>query len=175
MPVLAGLLGTAAAPTMAGKVLGTVGSAVLGNYLQKRSNKKLAQYSFNKNVEMWKMQNQYNAPKQQMLRLQEAGLNPNLMYGKGTVGNATTMPQYQSLPTSGEMFGHAVTGLSGIVQMEKTKSEIDLNKQKYMFEETFGFELRGLTLQQGIENLNSTQLQNAGQKIKNEIESIQRS
>ena len=88
MPVLAGLLGTAAAPTMAGKVLGTVGGALLGNKLAQRSNKKLAQHSFNKNVEMWKMQNAYNAPKQQMSRLKEAGLNPNLMYGKGTVGNA---------------------------------------------------------------------------------------
>lgn len=124
MPVLAGLLGTAAAPTIAGKIAGTVGGALLGNKLAQRSNKKLAQYSFNKNVEMWKMQNAYNAPKQQMSRLKEAGLNPNLMYGKGTVGNAQTMPQYQTLPSSGEVFGQSVAGLQGIVEVGKKKQEL---------------------------------------------------
>ena len=62
-----------------------------GVLLQNRSNKKLAQHTFNKNVEMWKMQNKYNEPKNQMARLKSAGLNPNLMYGKGTPGNAQTM------------------------------------------------------------------------------------
>jgi hypothetical protein len=61
-------------------------------------NKELAQYTYDKNVEMWKMQNQYNAPGAQMQRLQEAGLNPHLMYGKGTVGNAQAMPQMQQTP-----------------------------------------------------------------------------
>jgi hypothetical protein len=59
-----------------------------------RYNVKMADYTFNKNLEMWKLQNQYNSPQAQMQRLQEAGLNPHLMYGKGTVGNAQTMPQY---------------------------------------------------------------------------------
>ena len=31
----------------------------------------------------WDMQNQYNSPAAQMQRLREAGLNPNLVYGKG--------------------------------------------------------------------------------------------
>ena len=31
----------------------------------------------------WKLQNQYNHPRQQMQRLKEAGLNPNLIYGNG--------------------------------------------------------------------------------------------
>jgi hypothetical protein len=37
----------------------------------------------------WNRQNAYNHPKQQMQRLQEAGLNPNLVYG----GGATTTAQ----------------------------------------------------------------------------------
>jgi hypothetical protein len=40
------------------------------------------------NVDFWNMQNAYNTPLEQMRRLKEAGLNPNLMYGKGTTGNA---------------------------------------------------------------------------------------
>lgn len=31
----------------------------------------------------WTMQNEYNSPASQMARLREAGLNPNLVYGKG--------------------------------------------------------------------------------------------
>lgn len=39
----------------------------------------------------WNTQNKYNHPKEQMKRLQEAGLNPNLIYGSnagGAAGNA---------------------------------------------------------------------------------------
>lgn len=37
------------------------------------------------NMEMWKIQTGYNAPTEQMARLQSAGLNPNLAYGSGNV------------------------------------------------------------------------------------------
>lgn len=37
----------------------------------------------------WDMQNKYNSPQQQMQRLKEAGLNPNMVYGKGTIDNQT--------------------------------------------------------------------------------------
>lgn len=54
--------------------------------------------------EMWNKQNLYNLPKNQMARLQAAGLNPNLVYGSGTstlagaVGNpATPIPSQNSL------------------------------------------------------------------------------
>ena len=35
------------------------------------------------NIELWNMQNEYNAPVNQMRLLKEAGLNPNLVYGSG--------------------------------------------------------------------------------------------
>jgi hypothetical protein len=128
MPVLAGILGTAAAPTIAGKVLGTVGGALFANKLAQNSNKKLAQHSFNKNVEIWKMQNEYNSPKQQMARYNEAGLNPNLMYDKGTSGNSQTIPQYQALATSGEVFGQSVAGLQGLIGIQQKKEDLALAK-----------------------------------------------
>lgn len=37
------------------------------------------------NMEMWKLQTAYNSPKEQIARLQAAGLNPNLAYGSGNV------------------------------------------------------------------------------------------
>lgn len=41
----------------------------------------------------WHMQNAYNDPSSQMQRMRDAGLNPNLMYGQGTVGNASGDPR----------------------------------------------------------------------------------
>lgn len=59
-------------------------------------------------IEFWNMQNAYNAPKAQMQRLKEAGLNPNLIYGgssggaSGTAG-AIMSPEYgQVLQTKRE-------------------------------------------------------------------------
>lgn len=36
------------------------------------------------NLEAWNLQNQYNTPQMQMERLQQAGLNPRLIYGEGS-------------------------------------------------------------------------------------------
>lgn len=43
------------------------------------------------NMDLWNKQNEYNDPNAQMQRLKDAGLNPNLMYGQGTTGNAATI------------------------------------------------------------------------------------
>lgn len=56
------------------------------------------EYEFDRNVEMWNMQNEYNSPAAQMERLKAAGLNPNLMYSMGNAGNAGSSVQY-SAPT----------------------------------------------------------------------------
>lgn len=50
-------------------------------------------------VKMWQMQNEYNSPSAQMQRYSDAGLNPNLAYGSGTPGNATSAPQVATPPT----------------------------------------------------------------------------
>lgn len=39
----------------------------------------------------WNMQNEYNTPAAQMSRMKEAGLNPALMYGQATTGNAAVI------------------------------------------------------------------------------------
>lgn len=56
--------------------------------------RKMADHTFNQDVEMWKKQNRYNHPAEQMKRFESAGLNPMLMVDKGTPGNAQSMPQY---------------------------------------------------------------------------------
>lgn len=44
------------------------------------------------NLAFWNLQNEYNSPQSQMKRYQEAGLNPNLIYGQGNSGNAGSIP-----------------------------------------------------------------------------------
>lgn len=62
------------------------------------ANKQMAEKAYERDVEMWNRQNEYNNPASQMSRLKEAGLNPNLVYGSGqTVGNtASQLPRYQA-------------------------------------------------------------------------------
>lgn len=63
-----------------------------------RHNMKLAKWSHQKDVEMWNAANEYNNPKNQMARLEAAGLNPNLVYGSGAVGNTSTQTPTYNMP-----------------------------------------------------------------------------
>jgi len=68
---------------------------LLTSLWQNEANKAEAKRAYERDVDMWNRMNQYNAPKMQMKRYQEAGLNPNMIYGQGTPGNATQLPKYQ--------------------------------------------------------------------------------
>lgn len=59
------------------------------------ANKSEAELAYQRSIEEWNRQNLYNSPEQQMLRYSEAGLNPNLIYGQGNSGNASSPPSYQ--------------------------------------------------------------------------------
>lgn len=65
----------------------TAGAALLGSAMNTAG----SAYSANKvnstNERLWHLENEYNKPINQMARLREAGLNPNLVYGSG----ATTL------------------------------------------------------------------------------------
>lgn len=82
--------------------IGNIGGALIqgafglgGSALQFKQNKELAAIQNQYNIDMWNRQNEYNSPQAQMQRLQEAGLNPNLIYGNGSAstGNASSAPQ----------------------------------------------------------------------------------
>jgi len=81
--------GGGAIATGAAGLLGSIGS---GRKAYHRS-KKLMDKQFSMDKEMYDYQNAYNTPAQQMARLKAAGLNPALMYGQGTTGNASNQPQ----------------------------------------------------------------------------------
>lgn len=53
----------------------------------------------------WERTNQYNSPVEQMNRLRQAGLNPNLIYGKGAE-NTAAMVRSSSAPTANSVAPH---------------------------------------------------------------------
>lgn len=64
---------------------------------QKKMNLELADYTYDRNLEMWNMQNAYNDPSAQRQRMEDAGYNPNMIAGggSGAAGNAGSLPSYQ--------------------------------------------------------------------------------
>lgn len=63
-----------------------------GNILANRYAKKQLERQNAFNREMWELDNEYNSPENQMARLKAAGLNPNLVYGNGSVANTSKGP-----------------------------------------------------------------------------------
>lgn len=87
-------------------LLGGLASSVVGNVLSRESSKDMANYQYQLNQQGIDTANRYNLPINQMSRLREAGLqlNPNLVYGNGTVagltssGEASTSQGLKSIP-----------------------------------------------------------------------------
>lgn len=118
-------LGTAISPGL-GTIIGGIGGAAIsaiGSFFGNRSNRKASAEAFERESkfareerlaqqrwieQMYEKNNSYNSPAAQMQRLKEAGLNPDLMYSRGDVGNATApeapqqamTPRYNVIPTN---------------------------------------------------------------------------
>lgn len=119
--------------------------------LQNEGNIKLAQYQYEKNLEQWQRENAYNSPRSQMQRFADAGLNPMLMYGQGSSGQAASSPQLE-MPKLAAYTDYGDMGASGAVaafqrgqqidQMESlreaqenlAKSQADYNRQRSLTE-----------------------------------------
>lgn len=88
----------AGAGSLVGGLFGGVGSAKAARYqLQaaretNQMNYQIAQENNAFNQRMWEKQNSYNSPVEQRRRLEQAGLNPNLMMNGGSAGTAETAP-----------------------------------------------------------------------------------
>lgn len=113
---------------------GVIGALATGQ--QNKKNRKFAENMYNRqkadNIEFWNMQNDYNSPQAQMKRFQEAGLNPNLIYGQGNSGPAGAIqtPDVQTPQTRTPEWGGAIQagGLSfinSIYDLEIKQAQID--------------------------------------------------
>ena len=95
-PLTAGLI--AGAGSLIGGLFGGSGSKKAAKYqLQaaretNQMNYRIAQENNAFNERMWDKQNAYNSPFEQRKRLEQAGLNPNLMMNGGSAGTAETAP-----------------------------------------------------------------------------------
>lgn len=132
---------------------------------QNAANKELAEYAYQKNLEMWNRQNVYNSPVEQMARLKDAGLNPNLMYGQGNTGNASSAPSYDAPKmeayTGFGDFGASragqelIQGLMGYAQVKKTEAEAQNIRQNTQNLETQQRLAELQLIQQGYANAKS--------------------
>lgn len=136
-------------------IIGSVGS-YLSNLRQARTakrntdrtiqaNREMAEYAYSKDLEMWQRQNEYNTPEQQMERFRAAGLNPNLMYGQGSSGQATQMPQYNAprmdygYKASESPLGLGAGTMQGISQymdLRQKSANLDLTQRHIKTQET---------------------------------------
>lgn len=76
--------------------VGAIGD-VTSSFVNRKSQEEADDRNWRHTVQMWNMNNEYNSPVNQMKRYEEAGLNPNLMFGQISAGNSTQ----PSVPQSG--------------------------------------------------------------------------
>lgn len=150
-PLTAGII--AGAGSLIGGLFGGSGSKKAAKYqLQaaretNKMNYQIAQENNAFNERMWDKQNAYNSPVEQRRRLEQAGLNPNLMMNGGSAGTAETAPTadtsgVQQVPDIGstiasgyQQFGNSLSNaasqIAGMVynndlqqaNVDKTKAE----------------------------------------------------
>lgn len=96
--------------------VGTGITSIFNTHKTIKAQKHLAEYAYQKDLEMWNAANAYNSPEAQMSRLTKAGLNPNLVYGNGSVvGNTTTQtPKYQMYSPE---YKYEAPQVSNVIQM----------------------------------------------------------
>ncbi|AXH78087.1 MAG: DNA pilot protein [Microviridae sp.] len=148
-------------------------TAKLNTQRTNEANQKMAEYQYSKDLQMWNMQNEYNSPKQQMQRYSQAGLSPNLIYGQGNSGNATTLPKYSAPRQDYNYQPRDYTKVIGQyqdftmrqAQIDNVKSQIENTKAKTVNEGLLTA-LRGILERKGnidlqtYGDMNSQRLQN---------------
>lgn len=85
--------------------------------------------SYDQSRKLWNLNNEYNKPINQMKRLEEAGLNPFLVYGNGATGNTSAQPSSPSVQGVKANF-NLLNALALGKSLEKMQEDIDLTKQK---------------------------------------------
>ena len=113
----------------------SAGANLLGGALDSfssgRSNRKLAAYQNQWNLEQWHRENEYNSPKNQVARLRDAGINPR---SNGTVQsnqstNSPSAAEYSIPPTPFSYMGSSVEKLTDtLMQYKKIESDIEVNE-----------------------------------------------
>lgn len=89
--------------------IASLASQWFGSRKQAKENKGLAEFQNDANARYLREQLEYDKPQNQMLRFQEAGLNPNLIYGQGSAGNQSSPQQSADIkPSDYQRMGEAL-------------------------------------------------------------------
>lgn len=185
--------------------IGTLASAGIGagqgvlGLIQNKKNREFAEKQTNQQrqwaLEDWRAQNEYNSPRSQMQRLQEAGLNPNLVYGTG----AATQQAQPIKPSNPQSYRGETPNFSGLqqsiftgVDLQQRRAQVDLlEKQgtiaiqtaalqaaktgetlaktaKSQFDLQLANSLKNISLQTAEQNLQKLQIGNQFQLSENE-------
>lgn len=105
------------------------GLGAASSALSNKNSKSLMRYQNNLNIQNWKMQNEYNLPKNQMQRYLDAGLNPNLVYGNlQNTADSLSSPSASSAPV--QRRDSVVQTMAAAAQIEQMKAETRLIKAK---------------------------------------------
>lgn len=109
---------------------GAVESSVNNYY-----NKKAAKKAYEREIDLMDRQNAYNTPSAQMERLKEAGLNPALVYGNGTVsGNTSATPSQVAQAKVSQFKTGMVDAMVSAMQFLQNQQKID--QAQDMFDKT---------------------------------------
>lgn len=122
--------------------VGSLASSIIGKKSTDSANKtniELAKYQNDWNLAQWNRDNEYNLPINQMMRLKEAGLNPNLVYGSGASTLAASSPKAAGasvIPYTGFNLGigDAIDSYVSVSRMAKENaladSQVQVNNQQ---------------------------------------------
>lgn len=133
--------------------VGSIAAQAVAN----KQNKQLAKYSYGQDLEQWKRSNLYNSPTAQMGRLKQAGLNPNLVYGNGTVGNSSgsspsyNTPEYKLDPQIPEPM--AVLGQSQQIEQSRAVTDNIKAQENYTKMKTFNESFETAIIQKQAEKM----------------------
>lgn len=117
--------------------IGSTALNAISGSLNYSRDKKMMDYKYEKDLQMWNAQNAYNDPSAQMQRLAKAGLSPFLVYGSGGVSGNTTssapqMAQIQSKTDLGQMnmLGSYIDIKNGLQQNANMVKQGDLLEEQ---------------------------------------------
>lgn len=116
-----------------------------------KANERMQQQQNEWNAFMWKKNNEYNSPVEQMKRLRAAGLNPDLMYGSpsAAVGNSSSPASGSNpVPKQAPQIDPTMFAQLSLLKAQQRNIEADTNKKEA---ETKGLGFTNVTLQEAAE------------------------
>ena len=150
-----------------------------------KANERLQRQQNEHNLQLWHLNNEYNTPVQQMQRLKDAGLNPDMMYIQGqanSLGNSASPAQGQSpFPHISQSFDPKLTAELSNLMADTYKKRMEGKGQDIQNEimDKTGLQQAMLDLnfsQESINNLvqKTSNLHTEQDKMKEEIENYKK-